>query len=278
MGDWTERLMTSDLRRKLDRIQAATGPLGVDAFGFDPGAVKWAGPPLEFLYRHYFRVCTRGIDRVPPGRVLLVGNHSGQLPFDGMMVGAAMIMDHDPPRVVRSMVEKWIPRLPFVSVAMSRLGQVVGTPENCRRLLDQEEALLVFPEGVRGLNKPFSQRYQLARFGTGFMRLAMQMSTPIVPVGIVGAEEQAPSLANLRSVGKAFGAPALPVTPFFPWLGPLGLLPMPTRYHIHFGEPMWFEGEGDEEDHVVAERIEWVKDAIRALVDQGLQERAGIFR
>lgn len=270
--------MSDELRRRLERVNAHTGPLGVDAFGFDPGAVRYAAPPMEWLYRNYFRVVVHGVKNIPPGRVLLVGNHSGQLPFDGLMVGAALMLELDPPRVVRSMVERWVPRLPYVSMALSRLGQVVGTPENCRRLLDQEEAILVFPEGVRGLNKPFSRRYQLARFGSGFMRLAIQTSTPVVPVGIVGAEEQAPALANLDRFARTFGAPALPITPTFPWFGPLGLLPLPTRYRIRFGEPMWFEGEGDEEDEVIRRRIGRVEDAIRGLLDAGLQEREGIFR
>lgn len=277
-ASWADRLMSPELRGRIDRLNPVTGPLGVDAFGFDPGAIRYAAPPIEWLYRHYFRVVTKGIHQVPPGRVLLVGNHSGQLPFDGLMVGAAMMLEHEPPRVVRSMVERWVPRLPYVSMALARLGQVVGTPENCRRLLEQEEAILVFPEGVRGLNKPFAQRYKLARFGTGFMRLAAQTRTPVVPVGIVGAEEQAPALANLDRLAKPLGAPALPITPFFPWLGPAGLLPLPTRHRIHFGRPMEFEGQGDEEDEVIQSRIEEVREAIRGLVDAGLQEREGIFR
>lgn len=268
----------AELRRRLGRLQADLGPLGIDPFGFDPEAVAAFAGPVGWLYRHYFRVIARGVEHVPDGRVLLVSNHSGQLPFDGLMIGAALILERDPPRVTRSMVERWVPRLPFVSVTMARLGQVVGTPENCRRLLEREEAILVFPEGVRGLSKPFRRRYRLARFGTGFLRLALQRSTPIVPVSVVGAEEQAPALANLERLGRAVGAPAFPITPTFPWLGPAGLLPLPTRYRIRFGPPLRFDGDGDEADEVIGAQVETVRAAIQAQIDQDLAERSGIFK
>lgn len=266
-----EPLVPSEVRDRTDRLARPSGMLGTDAFGYDPDAVRVAAAPVAWLYRNYFRVRTYGIDQVPEGRVLLVANHSGQLPFDGLMIGASMILEHEPPRVVRSMVERWVPRLPYVSVGMARVGQVVGTPENCRRLLAQDEAILVFPEGVRGLSKTFDRRYQLARFGSGFMRLAMEMNTPIVPVGVVGAEEQAPALANLEGLGRAFGAPALPISPTL-------LLPLPVRYHIHFGPPMRFDGQGNEDEEFVRRRIDEVKGAIRRLIDRGLATRPGVFR
>lgn len=267
-----------DLKERLQSLTAELGPLGVDPFGFDPEVVQQFIGPVRWLYRHYFRVLARGIENVPSDRVLLVANHSGQLPFDGLMIAASLIIERDPPRVVRSMIERWVPRLPFVSVTMARLGQVVGTPENCRRLLDREEAILVFPEGVRGLSKPFRNRYRLARFGSGFMRLALQQRTPIVPVSVVGAEEQAPALANLERIGRLVGAPSFPITPTFPWLGPAGLLPLPTRYRIRFGEPLCFEGEGNEEDEAIRHLIEVVRDAIQNQIDRDLAEREGIFR
>jgi len=273
-----ENLVSPEIRGKMARISAELGELGVDPFGLDPEAVKFAAVPVEWLYRHYFRVETHGIDNVPQnGRVLLIANHSGQLPFDGMMIGASMIMERDPPRVLRSMVEKWVPRLPFVSVTMARIGQIVGTPDNCRRLLSREEAILVFPEGTRGISKTFDKAYQLERFGTGFMRLALETGTPIVPVAVVGAEEQAPSLYNVKPLAKLFGAPAFPITPTFPLLGPAGLLPLPTRYRIYYGEPMRFQGDGDEEDEVIERQVEDVRAAVQKLIERGLGERKGIF-
>jgi 1-acyl-sn-glycerol-3-phosphate acyltransferase len=246
-----DRFVPADLREKAKELESRVGELGVDPFGFDPEIVKYVSAPLVLLYKHYFRVITDGVEKVPNGRVLLISNHSGQLPFDGMMIGSAMVLEHHPPRVVRSMVEKWIPRLPFVSVLFARMGQIVGTPENCRRLLEHEEAILVFPEGVRGISKTFDKRYQLERFGSGFMRLALETHTPIVPVAVVGAEEQAPAFYNLKSIADAIGAPSFPVTPTFPLLGPAGLLPLPTRYRIYFGDPLYFQGTGDEEDDFV---------------------------
>ncbi|MCX7809267.1 MAG: acyltransferase family protein, partial [Deltaproteobacteria bacterium] len=157
------------------------------------------------LYRFYFRVRTRGIERVPQGRVLLIANHSGQLPFDGAMLATALVLEANPPRLARSMVERWSAELPFVSFLFPRLGQVVGTPDNARRLLEADEALIVFPEGSRGISKTFDRRYQLVEFGLGFMRLALATGTPIVPVAIVGPEEQYISVANLTSVAKLLG-------------------------------------------------------------------------
>ncbi len=249
----------------------------MDPFGYDPETVQYAAAPVAWLYENYFRVKTKGLTNVPEGRVLLIANHSGQLPFDGLMIGASMLLEHNPPRVVRSMVEKWIPRLPFVSVAMARIGQIVGTPDNCRRLLNHEECILVFPEGARGISKTYDKRYQLARFGTGFMRLALETNTPIVPVAVVGAEEQAPSLYNVKTVAKALGMPSFPVTPTFPLLGPAGLLPLPVRYHIEFGAPMRFEGEGDEEDEFIRGHVERVRAKVQEMLDRGLEARDGVF-
>jgi 1-acyl-sn-glycerol-3-phosphate acyltransferase len=266
-----------DLRERAELLKRDVGELGVDPFGFDPDTVKYVAAPLAWLYKHYFRVLAVDVHKVPDGRVLLVSNHSGQLPFDGMMIAAAMMLEHDPPRVVRSMVEKWIPRLPFLSVMFARVGQIVGTPENCRRLLEREESILVFPEGVRGISKTFDRRYQLERFGSGFMRLALETQTPIVPVAVVGAEEQAPSFYNVKTIADLFGAPAFPVTPTFPLLGPLGLLPYPARYRIYFGDPILFEGHGDEEDDFVDKYVQVVRDAVQHMIGRGLEERTGVF-
>ena len=275
---FAELLITERMRDKAEQLDVDVGELGVDPFGYDPKIVSYTAAPVALLYEKYFRVQTFGIENVPDhGRVLLVSNHSGQLPFDGLMIGAAMVLEHDPPRVVRSMVEKWIPRLPFVSVFMARVGQIVGTPDNCRRLLARDEAILVFPEGARGISKTIDKRYKLERFGTGFMRLALETNTPIVPVAVVGAEEQAPALYNVETIAKVLGMPAFPITPTFPLLGPAGLLPLPTRYRLYFGAPMRFEGEGDEEDEVVLRHVETVRQTIQQMLERGLAAREGIF-
>jgi len=195
-----------------------------------------------------------------------------------MMLGVATLLEAEPPRIARGMGEFWIPQLPFVNWLASRAGALVGTPENCTQLLEAGECVMVFPEGVRGMNKTFDQRYQLQRFGTGFMRLVLETGSPIVPVGIVGSEEQQPGLLNLRRLGRVLGMPAFPITPTFPLLGPLGLWPLPVRYRIHFGEPMLFEGDSADEDSVIEAKVEQVRAAIAALLEQGCAARTGIFR
>jgi 1-acyl-sn-glycerol-3-phosphate acyltransferase len=147
----------------------------------------------------------------------------------------------------------------------------VGTPENCRRLLAADEAILVFPEGVRGLNKPFRQRYQLQRFGAGFLRLALESGAPVVPIGVVGAEEQAPALFDLKPLAKLLSFPAFPITPtVLPF-------PLPSRYHIHVGAPMRFQGAPDEEDEALERMVAEVEAAVRALLARGLAEREHVY-
>ena len=207
----------------------------------------------------------------------MIANHAGQLPFDAAMLAAAMLLEAEPPRVARGMGEYWIPQLPWVSVVAARTGALVGTPENCVAMLEAGECVMVFPEGVRGINKPFSKRYELQRFGLGFMRLALETRTPIVPVAIVGSEEQQPGLANLPRLGKVFGMPAFPITLTFPWLGPLGILPLPVKYRIHFGKPLRFDGDPSEEDADIERRVEVVTRAIADLLERGRHDRSGIF-
>ncbi len=195
----------------------------------------------------------------------------------GISISTALLMEADPPRIARGMAEYFIPRLPWLNVALTRSGSLVGTPENCIHMLENEECVMVFPEGVRGINKPFYKRYQLQRFGLGFMRLALETGTPIVPVGVVGSEEQQPGLANLEGLGRMLGMPAFPITIGFPWLGPLGLLPLPVKYRLYFGEPLLFEGDAHDDDRVIEARVEQVKQALSALLERGRRERTGIF-
>jgi len=170
------------------------------------------------------------------------------------------------------MVEKWVPTLPYVSTFMARVGQIVGTPENCRRLLAAEEAILVFPEGVRGLGKLWPQRYRLQEFGLGFLRLALETDTPIVPVAVIGAEEQAPALLNLRSVARSLKMPYLNLTL-------TGLpIPLPTKYRIYFGDPIAFSGRADDEDAELDRKVANLKATLQGMINQGLEEREHIFR
>jgi 1-acyl-sn-glycerol-3-phosphate acyltransferase len=269
---WTFELGGPGTRARLEKLTPPRNEYGVDPYGFDIDFAVSAVAPLLWLYKKYFRVQLHGVDEVPAdGRMVLVSNHSGQLPFDAGMIEVALLLDRDPPRVVRALVERWVPTLPFVSTYMARCGQIVGTPDNCRRLLAADEAILVFPEGVRGLNKPFRERYRLKKFGPGFMRLALETNAPIVPVAVIGAEEQAPALLDLKPLAKLFAFPSFPITPtILPF-------PLPTRYHLHFGAPMRFTGRPDEEDAELERKVSEVQRAVQALVDRGLEERESVF-
>lgn len=275
LDDWLTSLLGEDFNARLARVPLALGPSGVDPFGLDPQWAKYALGTVAFLHRRYFRSEVHGIENVPPGRVLLIANHSGQIPVDGALIGASMFMDAEPPRIVRAMVERWAVTLPFISLLFSRVGQVVGVPENAERLLEQGEALLVFPEGSRGISKTFDQRYKLTEFGLGFMRLAIETDTPIVPIAVIGGEEQYISVANVDALAKLFRMPAFPVLPQL--LLPGGQLPLPTKYRIYFGEPMTFRGDPDDDDAVIEEKVWLVKQTIQSMVNRGVKVRKHIF-
>jgi 1-acyl-sn-glycerol-3-phosphate acyltransferase len=274
------RQLGEEVDKRLDRIPTELNEFGYDRYGFSP---SYARPYLTlgaFLYRHYFRVETTGIEHVPPGRVLLIANHAGNtIPFDGAMLGMALFLEGEPPRIARSMAEFYLPKIPWWSELIHRVGAVVGTPENCVQLLEDGEAIMVFPEGHRGFIKPYSKAYRLQRFGTGFVRLALRTRTPIVPAGIVGSEEQSPGLLDSKPLARLINAPAFPITWTWPLLGPLGyLVPLPVKYRIRIGEPILFEGDPNEADALVEEKVEQVKARISALVEEGLAERRGWFR
>jgi 1-acyl-sn-glycerol-3-phosphate acyltransferase len=271
------RRLEEEIGERLANVPSRVNEYGYDPYGLSPEWLRRMALPGALLYRYWFRCRTFDVDRLPAGRMLLVANHAGQLPFDGAMLASALLLDAEPPRVARPMGEYFIPRLPFLGVAFARGGAMVGTPANCAHMLQNEECVMVFPEGVRGISKPYRRAYQLQRFGLGFLRLALATRAPVVPVGIVGSEEQAPALANLEGLARRLGLPSLPVTPTFPWLGPLGAIPLPVRYRIYFGEPLVFEGDPQEEDGVIREHVEGVRREISALLQRGLEERGGIF-
>ncbi len=268
-------MLGEEFNGRLQRVPMNLGQAGVDPFGLDPQWTKYALAAAAYLHRYYFRTEVFGAKHLPQGRVLLISNHSGQLPIDGALIGAAMFMDAEPPRFVRAMVEKWSQTLPFVALLFSRVGQVVGVPENAKRLLEQEEALLVFPEGARGISKTFDKRYQLTPFGLGFMRLAIETKTPIVPIAVIGGEEQYPSLANIESLARLFRMPSFPILPQL--LLPGGVLPLPTRYRIHFGEALHFDGDADDDDAVIEEKAWLVQKTIQSMVNRGLRDRKHVF-
>jgi len=253
-----------------------------DDFGLDPTFERRVLPAVEFLYRNYFRTSVEGIENVPAeGRCIVVANHSGALPLDGPMLRAALRIEHPQKRDLRWLAEDFVYYLPFAGVFMNRVGAVRACPENAERLLEKESLVAVFPEGVHGIKKLFRERYHLQRFGRGgYIRLCLRMRAPIVPCAIIGGEEASPLLYRLEGLTELLGLPYLPITPTFPFLGPVGLLPAPTKWRMRFGEPIHFDSYGPEaaDDHVLVGRLsERVRSAIQAMLDSGLRERRSVW-
>jgi 1-acyl-sn-glycerol-3-phosphate acyltransferase len=263
-----------DLEGRTQALVVHGNEFGYDPFGLNKDSLKTVTRFASWLYRNYFRATAHGIENIPAtGRAILVSNHSGQLPYDGMVIGAATFLEPPQPRLVRSMVEYFVPTVPFASYLFSRWGQITGTPENCRRLLAAEEMVLVFPEGARGISKDFSKRYQLAEFGKGFLRLALEMQAPIIPVAVIGAEEQAPAV-NVKSIAKLLRIPSFPVVPYPPFLP---IVPLPVKYRLYFGEAMTFTGDPDDDDEVLDGQVNQVRTTIQSMIQVGLREREHVF-
>ncbi|MCH2110613.1 MAG: acyltransferase family protein [Polyangiaceae bacterium] len=274
-AELSDKMVGSDFEERVQWLRARYQAMGGDPFGLDPEVAQSAVRVLAFFHRLYFRTESQGLQNLPEGRCLLVANHGGQIPIDGALVGSALFLDANPPRVARAMIDTWAATLPFVSTFYNQVGQVVGVPENARKLLEMGEALLVFPEGTRGISKPFNDRYRLQDFGHGFMRLAIETNTPIVPVAIVGAEEQYVNLGNVEWAAKALGIPAFPVMPQL--LVPGGQLPLPIKYRLRFGEPLTFRGAHDADERIIGDKVWLVKQTIQNLLNQTLDERSNVF-
>lgn len=254
----------------------------VDDFGLDPAFEEKLRPLLTLLYRKYFRVQVEGIDQVPSaGAAVIVANHSGTLPLDGAMLRTAIRLDHPSGRNLRWLAEDFVFYLPFAGVVLNRIGAVRACPENAERLLEQDALVAVFPEGVHGIKKLYSERYRLQRFGRGgYIRLCLRTRVPLVPCAIVGAEETNPLLYRLDWPSALIKLPYVPITPTFPLLGPLGLLPVPTRWKIRFGEPISFDRYGPEaaDDNVLVSSLsERVRTSIQSLLDGGLRTRKSVW-
>jgi 1-acyl-sn-glycerol-3-phosphate acyltransferase len=277
-----ELLSTDYYLRQWGRIGMRNRSEEVDDFGFDPVYEKRVLPFFNFLYEHYFRVECEGVERIPgEGRCLLVANHSGTVPYDGMMMKLALKREHPHKRDVRWLAEDFIYHFPFLGSFMNRVGAVRACQENAERLLRQDALVAVFPEGLKGIGKLFKHRYRLQRFGRGgFVKLCLRTQTQIIPVAIVGAEETNPMLFRIEYLTKALGLPYIPVTPTFPLLGPFGLVPAPTKWRILFGEPVNLEGYGSEaaEDEILVGRLsERVRATIQGMLDRALGERRSVW-
>lgn len=260
-----------------------SGEYREDEWGFDEEFAETVFPVFEFLYEHWWRVEVSGIENVPAhGRGLIVANHAGSIfPFDATMIGMSVMKEHPLPRWTRALVLDWAFELPFVSLFLRKIGGVPANPENAIRLLNQDQLVMVFPEGVKGTGKPFSQRYRLARFGRGgFVQMALETGAPIIPVAVVGSEEIYPKLSQSGLLARLTGAPFFPLTPTFPWLGPLGLIPLPSRWRISFCPAIDLSGYGPEaaEDKaLVFDLSERVRETIQAAIYEGLVARGSAF-
>jgi 1-acyl-sn-glycerol-3-phosphate acyltransferase len=253
-----------------------------DDWGFDPGFAGAAQPMLDFLYDRWWRVSTVGAENVPrTGRVLIVANHAGVLPWEAAMMATALERADPPARRPRFLALNWAFDLPWASVAVRKLGGAPASPYNGLRLLDEENAVLVFPEGAKAARKPWANRYRLERFGRGgFVELALRAGAPIVPCAVVGSEEIHPRLGEIPGLARLLRAPSVPITPTFPLLGPLGLVPLPSRWRIEFCEPLDFRAYGPEaaEDRaLVLELSDAIRDRIQAKVFENVVRRRGAF-
>lgn len=260
----TMNALTDEVRERLERLEIPLNRHGLDRYGLSKSHLASVLPLLGWFYRRYFAAQAFGVEHVPKrGRAMLVGNHSGGYALDAAMIFTACFFELEPPRLAQGMVEKFLTRLPFASEWMNKTGQFTGLPEHAVRLLQDERLLMVFPEGARGTAKLYRDRYSLVRFGTGFMRLALEAQAPIVPVAFLGGGEAIPTVANLYKLGKLFGAPYIPVTPY------LVAAPLPVRVEVHFGAPMHFQGTGREDDAAISGKVEEVKETIAALIAHG---------
>jgi 1-acyl-sn-glycerol-3-phosphate acyltransferase len=258
------------------------GEYTLDDYGMDAELVELVRPFSGFMYRSYFRVSTTGLEHVPSeGRALLAANHSGVLPCDGMMIASAVLEEHEAPRVVRVLYAPSALAVPGLPRALETFGQVCDTAANVLRLLEDDQLACVFPEGTIGLGKLFRARYRLGRFRrSGSVALALQTGAPIVPVAVVGAEETYPMLADAQPLAQMLRLPFFPITPLFPWLGPLGLIPLPTKWSIAFGEPIATAEYGPQAANdlaLVARLCAQLRERIQAMIDQQLAARASVF-
>lgn len=270
---WLDALLgerDGDLQEAFERLVEAD--TGYDRYGFSPAVARQSFPIFQALYRYYFRVKSEGHEHLPDeGAAILCANHGGLLPFDAAMGIVDVALHMDPPRLVRSIVDRWVGTLPWVNIFYARVGQVIGTRKNFADLLQDDQLVLVFPEGLDGIRKTIRQRYRLQEFRMGFMAQALRNATPIIPVAFVGNDDQMPILYDIKPLARRLGIPVAPITPTFPLLGPLGLIPYPVSYKIVYGEPLRFHErfgpEAADDKKLVATLARQVQEHLQELLD-----------
>ena len=276
---WDDRVAgaLAFLRRRI------TGDYEVDEFGFDPELQERVlMAPLRPLYEKWFRVETRGLENVPDtGGALVVANHSGTIALDSLMTQIALLDHHPAHRHLRMLGADLVFKTPFVGEFARKSGSTLACAPDAERLMTSGELVGVWPEGFKGVGKPFSERYKLQRFGRGgFVAAALKARVPIIPTAIVGAEETYPMLGDARTLARLLGLPYFPLTPTFPWLGPLGMVPLPSKWIIMFGEPIHTEDfpEGSEEDPMLVFNLtDQVRETIQQQIYRLLVQRRSVF-
>ncbi len=260
-----------------------TGDYTVDEFGFDPELLDSViMAPMRPLYEKWFRVETRGLNHVPNvGGALVVGNHSGTIALDSVMVQLALLDHHPARRALRGLGADLVFQMPFVGEIARKSGNTLACNTDAERLLESGELVGVWPEGFKGVGKPFSERYKLQRFGRGgFVSAALKARVPIIPVAIVGAEEIYPMIGNAKVLARLLGLPYFPVTPTFPWLGPLGVVPLPSKWIIEFGEPILTEDYPEhacDDPMLVFNLTDQVRETIQQTLYRLLVQRRSVF-
>ena len=279
-SDWERKLAggLAFLRRRI------TGDYPIDDFGFDADLTEHVLlPPLRPLYDKWFRVETRGLDNVPDvGGALVVANHSGTIPVDALMTSLALLDHHPARRHLRLLGADLVFTVPIVAPLARKSGNTLACNADAERLLSSGELVGVFPEGFKGIGKPFSERYKLQRFGRGgFVSAALRTGTPIIPCSIIGAEEIYPLIGNVKSLARLLGVPYIPITPLFPLLGPLGLIPLPSKWIIEFGEPIETAHLGGpaaaEDPMLVFNLTDQVRETIQSTLYTLLMQRRSVF-
>lgn len=266
--------MLSTDRHIFDNMYFRDAGHGYDEFGFHPKTARWGIKALAPLYNIYFRVKGYGTSRIPKeGPAVLAANHAGMLPIDAVMLALDVFANTTPARWPRASMDQFVPLMPFVGTFFSRCGAVAGSRGNFGRLLDSGELVTAFPEGVPGIQKPIWKRYQLQEWRVGHCELAIRHGAPVIPVGIIGSEEQWPQVGRIDWI-KFLGAPYLPI--------PITPIPLPVRIHIHYGEPIplqeEYAPEQSDDPAVLAAAATRVKDAVEELIAAGLEQREGLFR
>ena len=253
-------LGSAELKKNFDQAHKPLGSLHYDRWGYHQDSAYLAAAFIRQMYEKYFHVEAFGREHLPThGRAMIVGNHSGYLPLDAALVGYSLLTNPYGSRVPRAMTNRLFSAIPYIGNLFNKIGAVSSEAQNCHDLLSQDEAVLVFPEGLRGPSKGFAKRYQLQRFGNGFMHIAIETKTPIIPVGIVGCEEALPMFGNAKGLAQRFNLPFFPIT--LPFL-------IPAKVTLVFGEPLYFEGPIHCEEDLEA-KVHIVKAKIRQLIQTG---------